>query len=183
MCLGNGNAKISDTHPWELVCLTNTVCCPRCAGLAQGAAHPALHAQLRNLPLSTQKCTQQKGKCLLSSSCGMQLPPHSQAGQRLPVGGKALPLAPRGWRVLAAVGASVWPQSPHAGTAGGPGGMRWGGGTSCLWGPGAEPGERARPVKGVKKGFTPIWSRFKALHVFKAWAYSSGMFNKSVMMF
>lgn len=148
--------KISDIHQWELVCLTNTVCCPRCTGLAQGAAHPALHPQLRNLPLSTQKCTQQKGKCLLSSSCGMQLPPRTHAGQRLPVGGKALPLASCGWRVLAALGASVRLQSPHTGTAGGPGGMRWGEGTLCLWGTGAEAGERARPVKGVKKGFTTI---------------------------
>lgn len=84
--------------------LTNTVCCPRCAGLAQGAAHPTLHPQLRNLPLRAQKCTQQQGKCLWSSSCGMQLLLHTQAEERLPVGGKALPLAPCGWQVLAGPG-------------------------------------------------------------------------------
>lgn len=52
--------------------------------------------------------------------------------------------------------ASVWAQSLHTGTAGGTGGMWWGGGTSQCWGPAAEAGECARPVKGVKKGFTPI---------------------------
>lgn len=86
-----------------------------------------------------------EGKCLLSVGCSCH-PAPKQGGGCSWEGRLCL------WCLVAALVASVWPQSLHAATAGGTGGMQWGGGTSQLWGPAAEAGELPKPVKGVKKG-------------------------------
>lgn len=132
--------------------LTNPMCCPRCAGLTQGAAHPALHAQLRNLS------TQQKEKCLFPSN------KRTNASWAVAVG-CSCPPAPRQGREgfafgtwgLAGPGSSSslcvttvpahWNCRRHGWDAVGRGHLT-----------AAEAGELAKLVKGVKKG---------ALHLFK----------------
>ena len=107
---------------------------------SSGGWQPGLNAALTWIPAPGTCLWADKNApsvWLLSSSCGMQLPPRAQVpgqGRGLPVRGKALTLAALA-RVLAALGASVQPRSMHAGTAGGLGGM-WGrGGTLRLWRP------------------------------------------------
>lgn len=88
----------------------------------------------------------------------MRLPPRVQVpgqGRGLPVRGKALPLATLAG-VLAALGASVWPQSMRTEAEVWVG--RGGEGAPCgSGGPGTKAEEHARPVKWVKR----------ALHLFK----------------